>query len=165
MRKRILIALLSLSVFGYTTGVSSTQSLLYNPDYTYENTLNVGPQANVEAEDQPDENAQIQSSGDLPTARTVARTYTAIASWYRHGRVTANGEPFNPHGLTVAHKSLPFNTVVRLTNPETGAVVTARVNDRGPYIKGREFDVSLGCAQLLGIKQTGVTTLIIEILM
>lgn len=94
----------------------------------------------------------------------VTRRYTARASWYRHGTVTANGERYNPQGLTVAHRSLPFNTMVRFTNPDTGAVVVARVNDRGPYIRGREFDLSMRTAQLLGFIDRGVVNLVVEII-
>lgn len=94
----------------------------------------------------------------------VARRYQARASWYRHGTVTANGERYNPNGLTVAHKTLPFNTLVRFTNPENGNVVVARVNDRGPYIRGREFDLSMRTAQLLGFLDRGVVNLVIEII-
>lgn len=94
----------------------------------------------------------------------VTRRYQARASWYRHGSVTANGERYNPNGLTVAHRSLPFNTLVRFTNPETGLVVTARVNDRGPYIRGREFDLSMRTAQLLGFIDRGVVNLVVEII-
>lgn len=94
----------------------------------------------------------------------VTRSYTSVVSWYRHGRITANGERYNPMGLTVAHKRLPFGTLVRFTNPETGDIVIARVNDRGPYIRGREFDLSLGSARALNMVDNGVKRLRVEIL-
>lgn len=81
------------------------------------------------------------------------------ASWYRHGRLTASGEPFRPHGHTMAHKSLPFDTKVMLTNPHTDRSCIVRVNDRGPNVRGRECDVSLGVAEALGMKRAGVTSL------
>jgi rare lipoprotein A len=112
-------------------------------------------------------NAQIQNESDNNAAvmtPTVVRSYNARASWYRHGKVTANGERYNPMGHTVAHKSLPFGTMVRFTNPETGESVVARVNDRGPFIKGREFDLSLGSARAVGMERRGVMVLRIEIL-
>ena len=100
-----------------------------------------------------------------PSRSVVTRTkYRAVVSWYRHGTVTANGERYNPNDLTVAHRTLPFNTWVRFTNPETGAEVIARVNDRGPYVRGREFDLSMGTARRLGILERGVATLDIEII-
>ena len=94
----------------------------------------------------------------------VIRQYMAVTSWYQHGRVTANGERYNPMGLTTAHKRLPFNTLVRLTNPANGNTVIVRVNDRGPFIRGREFDVSLGAAITLDMVEVGVTRLHVEII-
>jgi rare lipoprotein A len=94
----------------------------------------------------------------------VVRRYQAITSWYRHGRVTANGEPYNPEGLTVAHKTLPFNTIIRMTNPVNGLSVILRVNDRGPFIRGREYDISLGAARVLDIVEIGIARLNVEIL-
>jgi rare lipoprotein A len=94
----------------------------------------------------------------------VVRQYRAITSWYRHGRVTANGEAYNPDGLSVAHKTLRFNSMIRMTNPINGISVILRVNDRGPFIRGREYDVSLGAARILDIVEIGVARLNIEIL-
>jgi rare lipoprotein A len=111
-----------------------------------------------------DTNAQTQEVREENAAAiTPKRTYNARASWYKHGRVTANGERYDPMGLTVAHKTLPFGTIVRFTNPENGVSVTTRVNDRGPYIKGRDFDLSLGSARVLGMEQRGVMSLRVEI--
>ena len=93
----------------------------------------------------------------------IVKTYDAKVSWYKHGKVTANGEKFNPNNLTVAHKTYSFGTIIRFTNLETKQVVIARVNDRGPYIRGREFDVSLKCAIYLGITKIGVHRLKVEI--
>jgi rare lipoprotein A len=107
--------------------------------------------------------ATSTNSGDS-NKLNIVKTYNAKVSWYKHGTKTANGEKFNPNNLTVAHKNLPFGTLVRFTHPDTQKTVIARVNDRGPYIKGREFDVSLRCAVYLGIKYVGVTKLKVEIL-
>jgi rare lipoprotein A len=76
-----------------------------------------------------------------------------VATWYgrrHHGRQTANGERFDMNGLTAAHRSLPFGTKIRVTNLETGEVAELRVNDRGPYRRGRILDVSRQAAQQLG---------------
>lgn len=64
------------------------------------------------------------------------------ASFYDEGQMTANGETFNPDALTAAHKTLPFNTRVRVTNPANGKSVIVRINDRGPYVDGRCLDLS-----------------------
>src|SRR5215212_4566193 len=79
------------------------------------------------------------------------------ASWYGpgfHGKRTANGEKFNTHALTAAHKTLPFGTQVRVTNERTGKSVVVRINDRGPYAHGRVIDLSKAAAQAVGISGT-----------
>ena len=81
------------------------------------------------------------------------------ASFYHHGIRTASGERFNPNGLTAAHKTLPFGTHLRLVNRSNGKTVTVRVNDRGPFIKGRDLDVSRGAAIALGMISSGIATL------
>ena len=76
------------------------------------------------------------------------------ASWYGpgfQGRLTANGERFNTNAYTAAHKTLPFNTKVKVTNNKTGKSVVVRINDRGPYIHGRVIDLSKASAQAIGI--------------
>jgi len=103
-------------------------------------------------------------STEVHEYHTVIKTYNTIASWYKHGKVTANGERFNPWGLTVAHRTLPFGTKLRLTNLETKKSIIVTVNDRGPFIRGRGLDVTLGCAHRLGMYTTGVTKLKVEIL-
>ena len=99
-----------------------------------------------------------------PAAVKIVKTYKAKVSWYKYGRITANGEDFNPNKYTVAHRTLPFGTLVRFTNIETNARLIARVNDRGPFIRGREFDMTVKCAYVLGVKKNGVATVKIEIL-
>ncbi len=81
------------------------------------------------------------------------------ASWYGprfHGKLTANGEIYNQMALTAAHKSLPFGTVLKVTNIRNGKSVIVRINDRGPYIDGRDLDLSKGTAQALGMISRGV---------
>lgn len=88
-------------------------------------------------------------------------------SWYGpkfHGRLTANGERYNMYGISVAHKSLKFGTKVRLTCTSTGKSVVARVNDRGPYVGNRAFDLSYGAAKAIGILDRGVAKVKVDIL-
>jgi rare lipoprotein A len=83
---------------------------------------------------------------------------TGVASWYGsdfHGKSTANGERYNMDALTAAHRTLPMPTVVRVTNLENGRSVRLRVNDRGPYARGRIIDVSRHAARLLGFYEKG----------
>jgi rare lipoprotein A len=81
------------------------------------------------------------------------------ASWYGpgfHGRRTASGETFNTNALTAAHPSLPFGTRVRVVNEKTGRSVIVRINDRGPFIRGRVIDLARSAAQQIGM--AGVAT-------
>ena len=90
-----------------------------------------------------------------------------VASWYGpeyHNKPTASGETFDMHKNTLAHKTLPFGTKVRLINPENGKVAEGVVNDRGPFIKNRQVDVSYALARQLGFVKKGVTKLNIEII-
>lgn len=95
------------------------------------------------------------------------QTITGSASWYGgkfHGRTTANGERYNMHEMTAAHRSLPFGTKVRVTNPSNGKAVTVRINDRGPFVGNRVIDLSRGAAQAVGMIQQGVARVTIEVL-
>lgn len=86
----------------------------------------------------------------------VLTTLSVIASWYGpgfHGNLTANGERYNQHALTAAHKTLPFGTRLKVCFKRCAVV---RVNDRGPYIHGRSIDLSKGAADAIGLTGTGV---------
>jgi rare lipoprotein A len=85
---------------------------------------------------------------------TADQADAAVASCYgnERGQIrTATGARYNPNGLTAAHRRLPFGTVVRVTNIANGRSVTVRINDRGPFIRGREFDLSLGACRAIGL--------------
>lgn len=79
------------------------------------------------------------------------------------GKPTASGEVFDPTDLTAAHKTLPIGTVLKLVNPKNNRSCLARINDRGPYVSGRDLDVSKQVAFELGILKDGVTELIAEV--
>jgi rare lipoprotein A len=98
----------------------------------------------------------------LMSSPVTADARTVLASWYKHGKVTANGERFNPDGLTAAHKKLPFGTILLLTYGTKSVIV--RINDRGPFIKGRELDLSMGAAKALGCIDKGVCRINMTIL-
>ena len=90
-----------------------------------------------------------------------------IASWYGpgfHGRKTANGERFNQNALTAAHRHLPIGTKVLVTNVSNGKSVEVRINDRGPYIKGRVIDLSKAAAERVGMIQPGTASIQIRII-
>lgn len=90
-----------------------------------------------------------------------------IASWYGpgfHGKRTANGESFNTNELTAAHRTLQMPSFVRVTNLENGLSVVVRINDRGPFSKGRVIDVSQRAAELLGFKNVGTARVRLQLL-
>lgn len=98
-------------------------------------------------------------------AGTLYKT-NVVASYYAeafHGKKTSNGETFNMNALTCAHKSLPFNTVIKVTNLKNGKTVNVRVNDRGPFVIGREIDLSKAAAIKLGMIGSGTTKVKLEI--
>ena len=100
-------------------------------------------------------------------AHRPAHVQVGKASWYGRwhaGRLTANGERFNPQAMTCAHRSLPLGSVVRVTNVETGKDVALEVNDRGPYVKGRILDLSEGAARELGVGIKGLMLVRLEVL-
>jgi rare lipoprotein A len=78
-----------------------------------------------------------------------------ISAFYSQGQRTASGQPFDPRGMTAAHRTLPFGTRLTVTNPRTGKSVIVFVNDRGPFISGISLDLSLGAAQAIGLRSTG----------
>lgn len=91
---------------------------------------------------------------------------TGEASWYGpgfHGKTTANGERFNQNDMTAAHKTLPFNTKVKVTDLDTKKSIVVRINDRGPYAKGRIIDLSKKAAEKLGSKDKGHANVKLEI--
>jgi rare lipoprotein A len=104
----------------------------------------------------------VVSLGMLTTVLGTSLPATAqscAASWYGSGHRTANGEHFNPNGLTAAHRSLPFGTRVRVENKRTGRSVVVRINDRGPFVHGRIIDLSRGSARALGMGGTTYVSL------
>lgn len=111
--------------------------------------------------------ANVRNAKDSPVHHPLfkplaePKSETIHASWYGgffHGRKTANGERYDQEALTVAHKTLPFGTVVRFTNAK-GDSIDARVTDRGPYIDGRDFDLSRGIARHMGLIDKGTGNL------
>jgi rare lipoprotein A len=97
-----------------------------------------------------------------PPAAPVTQGEVGIASWYGHpyhGRRTANGEIYNMYDMTAAHRTLPFNTQVRVHDLENGRNVLVRINDRGPFVEGRIIDLSFASAQAMGMPSTALVRL------
>lgn len=96
---------------------------------------------------------------------TLNEMGTMKSSWYGpgfHGKKTANGEIYDQMALTAAHKSLKFGTLLKVTNPRNGRSVIVRINDRGPYIEGRDLDLSKAAAKELGLMRRGVARMKVE---
>ena len=94
-------------------------------------------------------------------------TETGIASWYGedfHGRPTASGVIYDMYGLTAAHKTLPLQTMVHVTNLNNGKSVDVKINDRGPFVEGRIIDLSYGAAKVIGMLEAGVSKVSMEII-
>jgi rare lipoprotein A len=107
------------------------------------------------------------SKNDVNSARQAYRSETGVASYYGdrfHGRQTANGERYDQGKFTAAHKSYPFGTLVRATNLKNGKSVIVRINDRGPYVKGRIIDLSVRAAETIDLLDPGITKIKLEIL-
>ena len=95
------------------------------------------------------------------------RIMKGVSSFYAedfHGKLTANGEVYDMYGVTAAHKTLPLNTVCRVTNLKNNKSLILRINDRGPYIKGRILDCSYGAAKKLDFINQGTTDVKIEVI-
>src|SRR5207302_10688273 len=117
-------------------------------------------------------NGVEESSPDLaeptiPPGATPLATETGRASWYGppyHNRVGSNGEVYNMHAMTAAHRTLPLGSVVRVTNLKTGHTALVRITDRGPFIPGRVLDLSLAAARKVDIYQPGVAEVKVEVM-
>jgi len=97
----------------------------------------------------------------------IGWTQKGIASWYGpnfHGKYTSNGEIYNMFAYTAAHKTLPMNTIVKVTNLNNGKSVIVRINDRGPFVKGRIIDLSYVAGKKLGLDVTGIAPVIIKVI-
>lgn len=112
----------------------------------------------------------IISSCSFPVSRPpYAPGYIerGIASWYGedfHGRPTSSGEIYDMYGLTAAHKLMPLGTVAKVTNMDNGRSVKVKINDRGPFVDSRIIDLSYSAAAAIGMVETGVSTVEIEVL-
>ena len=100
---------------------------------------------------------------NLTSGEKTPRVSQGLASFYSEDSHTASGEKFDANELTAAHPSLPFGTRLRVTNVTTGKSVTVRVNDRGPYVRGRVVDVSYSAAQALGMVGQGVAKVKLDV--
>ena len=112
-----------------------------------------------------DEPSVIEKLNTVASNTVRKFSQTGVASWYGrqfHGRKTASGETFDMNGLTAAHRSLPLNCYIRVTNKVNGKSVVVKVNDRGPFHGNRVLDLSYGAAKQLGVTSAGTAKVSIE---
>lgn len=113
------------------------------------------------------ETAKVEDDLPVILPQDEKQIQTGMASWYGpgfHGKRTANGEVYNQHALTAAHRTLPLGTRAIVTNVETGESVEVRINDRGPYKYGRVIDLSYAAARRIGMWATGTAPVRVEVL-
>src|SRR5712691_4538092 len=124
------------------------------------------PQAQKEAAPAPAPQAPApQAQKEAAPAGKPNTTQVGTASWYGpgfHGQETASSETFDQHALTAAHRTLPLGTEAKVTNLATGQSVNVTINDRGPYVQGRQLDLSQAAAKQIGLTKTGVAQVKIE---
>jgi len=99
-----------------------------------------------------------------PSAHAGLHALSGLASFYWQGQQTASGEPFDKSALTAAHRTLPFNTRVKVTNPRNKRSTIVRINDRGPFTRGRIIDLSDAAAAELGMRHLGLVHVVLEVL-
>ena len=103
----------------------------------------------------------------LPANAKPIETQTGLASWYGppyHNRRGSNGEVYNMHAMTAAHRTFPLGSIVRVTNAKTGSTALVRITDRGPFIPGRILDLSLAAARKVDLVQAGVAQVKVELM-
>lgn len=106
-----------------------------------------------------------KASADIPREQRRASVERLHASFYGdpfHGRIAADGSRYNKHASTAAHKFWPFGTRALVTNPATGLSEVVTITDRGPFIRGRDLDLSEGTARRIGLHQRGVGPVLVE---
>jgi rare lipoprotein A (peptidoglycan hydrolase) len=148
--------IVGVTVLGCLVGCSLKQEPMPRPSV---------PVAHEEAAPAPVPQAPAPQMQDAAPAGKPATTQIGTASWYGpgfHGRETASGETFNQHALTAAHRTLPLGTEAKVTNLATGQSVQVKINDRGPYVRGRHLDLSRAAATQIGLMMTGVAKVKIE---
>ncbi len=171
--KILTVILTLLLVAGCSTrGKGSYKITLPNknhPDETYSgNTADYSSEIDAKSYKHPTMNPYIvRGIKYYPTIVSVGDEFKGNASWYGpdfHGKLTSNGETYSMYAMTAAHKTLPMNTIVRVTNRNNGLSTIVRINDRGPFIETRIIDLSKKAATIINMIGTGTAPVTLEIL-
>ena len=154
--------------------VLSKDSTNFNSHFNKLNSLSISERSGDEVRRQtiaakievPKEEPSVIEKLNTVASNTVRKfSQNGVASWYGrqfHGRKTASGERFDMNALTAAHRSLPLNCYIRVTNKNNGKSVIVKVNDRGPFHGNRVLDLSYGAAKRIGLTDAGTTNVNIE---
>jgi len=167
--KRVFLLTLSLSLlFLVLVPTQDLEEKVKEKDLLSENIdLNINTTSNTIRALRSKNKPELKENFKIEETEIISRVYTGIASWYGkkfHGRTTANGERFDKNQLTAAHRTLPFNTNVKVTYLENEKSVIVRINDRGPFIEGRIIDLSEAAASKIDMTSSGIGKVKIEIL-
>ncbi len=136
------------------------------PATTSQPSANIPATKENPAPEKPEESADL-AEPTLPANAKAIATETGLASWYGppyHNRRGSNGEIYNMHAMTAAHRTFPLGSIVRVTNVKTGRTALVRITDRGPFIPGRVIDLSLAAARKVDVWQPGVAEVKIELM-
>jgi len=156
------------------TRVLNREAQSFNSNFTNLNSLSITERSGdkvrretiaAEIEIPEDEPSVIEKLNTVASNTVRKFSQTGTASWYGrqfHGRKTASGETFDMNGMTAAHRSLPLNCYIRVTNKNNGKSVVVKVNDRGPFHGNRVLDLSYGAAKQIGITNAGTAKVSIE---
>ncbi|WP_345991170.1 septal ring lytic transglycosylase RlpA family protein [Sulfurimonas sp. HSL-1716] len=158
---KILIFIAVLSVF---TGCSTRGVRYYGGSSTYNNYSPSSSKRYAKATMRP---YVVRGIRYYPTVVSVGDKLFGRASWYGpdfHGKLTSNGETYNMYDMTAAHKTLPMNTIVRVTSKATGKSAIVRINDRGPFVNNRIIDLSKAAAAKIDMIGTGTALVTLEVL-
>lgn len=149
------------------TSASPSPSVSASPSLSPSPTATPSPKA---TRTQAASRSMTRTASPKPTVKKTSPAPKVVdsgscgASFYDEGQLTANGETFNPNALTAAHKTLPFDTKVRVTNPANGKSVVVRINDRGPFVDGRCLDLSRAAFAAIASTDLGEVTVRYEVL-
>lgn len=156
------------------TRVLNREAQSFNSNFTNLNSLSITERSGDKVRREtiaakieiPEDEPSVIEKLNTVASNTVRKfSQTGTASWYGrqfHGRKTASGETFDMNGMTAAHRSLPLNCYIRVTNKNNGKSVIVKVNDRGPFHGNRVLDLSYGAAKQIGITNAGTAKVSIE---
>jgi len=161
--------LVFISVISIFIGCGS-KNYTYQPSYSYQKNFNIPANTKINSSKSMQRATmkpyRIGGKTYYPTTVSEGDTFSGIASWYGkdfHGKKTSNGEYYNMYDMTAAHKTLPMNTMVRVTNLRNSRSVVVRINDRGPFVSTRVIDLSYAAASRLGVIARGTAPVRLEV--